>query len=77
MLAGILRDVLGVAQVRPTDNFFDLGGDSVISLQLVARAKKVGLKLTNRQVFECATLADLALAAGRTAAAADLVGGSR
>ncbi|HEV8396811.1 MAG TPA: SDR family NAD(P)-dependent oxidoreductase [Vicinamibacterales bacterium] len=63
VIAAIWSEVLGVARVGAQDNFFDLGGDSVISLQFVAQAKKAGLKLTSKQVFEHQTVEALAAVA--------------
>ena len=63
-LASIWQELLGLAQVGVRDNFFDLGGDSVVSIQLTARARKAGLNITAKQVFENATIAELAAAAG-------------
>jgi aryl carrier-like protein len=65
LIAGLWRDVLGVTDVRATDNFFDLGGDSVMSLQFIAQARKAGLRLTNKQVFEHQTVAAIAAVAVR------------
>ena len=65
-LAGIFRDVLRVARVEPHDDFFELGGDSIQSLHVVSRARRAGLTLTPRDVFEAPTvrlLADRASAA--------------
>jgi amino acid adenylation domain-containing protein/non-ribosomal peptide synthase protein (TIGR01720 family) len=59
-LAAIWQDVLKVPQVGVHDNFFELGGDSILSLQIIARAKRQGLKLTPRQLFEKQTVAQLA-----------------
>ena len=42
------------------DSFFDLGGDSILSIQLVARAKASGLAFTTQDVFEHKTVAALA-----------------
>jgi len=66
-LAAIWRDVLKLDRVSVNDNFFALGGDSIQSIQLVARANRAGLNLTARQVFEQQTIAGLAAVAGRTA----------
>ncbi|WP_454753311.1 amino acid adenylation domain-containing protein [Cupriavidus necator] len=60
MLAAVWEDVLGIAQVGLHDNFFSLGGDSILSLQIVARARLQGWRLTPRQVFEHQTVAALA-----------------
>ena len=42
------------------DNFFDLGGDSILAMQLVGRAREAGLELTTRQVFQHQTVAEMA-----------------
>ncbi len=69
ILAAIWQELLGVEAVGVDDNFFALGGDSIVGLQVVARARKRGLVLTPRQVFEAQTIAELgALAAGASAA---------
>jgi non-ribosomal peptide synthase protein (TIGR01720 family) len=44
------------------DNFFDLGGDSILSIQIVARARQAGLGLSPRDVFQYQTIAELAQA---------------
>ena len=59
-LAAVWREVLGVDKVGRDDNFFALGGDSIISLQIVARARRAGWKLTPRQLFERQSIAQLA-----------------
>lgn len=59
-LAAIWADVLKLEQVGSTDNFFELGGDSILSLQIIARAKRQGIKLTPKQLFEKQTVAALA-----------------
>ncbi len=62
-LAAIWREVLGLERVGVTENFFELGGDSILSLQVVARARRVGLTLTAMQLFEWQTLEGLAAVA--------------
>ncbi|WP_296188800.1 non-ribosomal peptide synthase/polyketide synthase [Pseudomonas sp. UBA1879] len=59
-LAALWQDLLGVQQVGRQDNFFALGGDSILSLQIIARAKKRGIQLSPRQMFERQTIAELA-----------------
>ncbi|MCB8913125.1 amino acid adenylation domain-containing protein [Rhodococcus rhodochrous] len=69
-LARVFADVLGVDRVGTQDSFFALGGDSIMSIQLVARAKAAGLVFSPRDVFEHRTVAALAMAvtpAGPTA----------
>jgi amino acid adenylation domain-containing protein/non-ribosomal peptide synthase protein (TIGR01720 family) len=63
VLARIWERVLGLESAGLRDNFFEAGGDSILSLQVVSRARDAGLLITPQQVFECATLADLAAAA--------------
>ncbi|HEY0603894.1 MAG TPA: amino acid adenylation domain-containing protein, partial [Herpetosiphonaceae bacterium] len=67
-LARIWADTLGLEQVGIHDNFFQLGGDSIISIQVITRANQSGLQLTPRQIFEHQTIAGLARVVGSTAA---------
>jgi amino acid adenylation domain-containing protein/non-ribosomal peptide synthase protein (TIGR01720 family) len=53
-------DVLGVERVGIDDDFFAVGGDSLRSIQVVARARTRGLDVTTREIFECRTAARLA-----------------
>ncbi|MGA4844597.1 amino acid adenylation domain-containing protein [Streptomyces sp. G45] len=59
-LCALFAEVLGVPQVGVDDGFFDLGGDSIMSIQLVGRARRVGLELSVRDIFEHRTVAALA-----------------
>jgi amino acid adenylation domain-containing protein len=59
-LARVWAEVLRVERVGVFDDFFDLGGDSILSLRIVARAAEAGLRVTPRQVFERPTVAALA-----------------
>ncbi|GAB3891991.1 hypothetical protein GCM10029964_066070 [Kibdelosporangium lantanae] len=52
--------MLGVPRVGVEDNFFGLGGDSILSIQLVSRARAAGMRLTSRDVFTHQTVAELA-----------------
>ncbi|WP_189750763.1 condensation domain-containing protein, partial [Streptomyces tendae] len=56
-------DVLGVSGVGIDDSFFDLGGDSIVSIQLVSRARRAGVVITPRDVFTHKTVAALAVVA--------------
>ncbi|WP_155942126.1 condensation domain-containing protein, partial [Mycobacteroides sp. CBMA 326] len=60
ILAGIYAQVLGVEQVGVDDSFFDLGGDSISSMQVVARARAAGLLLRPRDIFVEQTVSRLA-----------------
>ena len=64
MLCGLFAEVLGVERVGIDDNFFELGGDSIVSIQLVSRARRAGLVITPRAVFQHQTVAALAAVAG-------------
>ena len=59
-LAAIWRQVLGLERIGMHDSFFRLGGDSILTIQVVARARQAGLVVTPRQIFEEQTIADLA-----------------
>ncbi|MFJ8198698.1 condensation domain-containing protein, partial [Streptomyces sp. NPDC096152] len=63
-LSRIYRELLNLTTVGVDDSFFDLGGDSIMSIQLVSRARQAGLVITPRQVFEHRTVAALAAVAG-------------
>lgn len=62
-LAKLVAEVLNVHEVTRDDCFFELGGDSVLSIQLVAKANEVGIGITPDQVFEHTTIVELARAA--------------
>ena len=51
--------MLGSKRIGMNDNF-EIGGDSILSIQIVSRAKQVGLQLTPKQIFEHQTIAELA-----------------
>ncbi|MDQ0377608.1 non-ribosomal peptide synthetase [Amycolatopsis thermophila] len=71
VLCRLFGEVLGLDEVGAQDSFFTLGGDSIVSVQLVSRARKAGLTITPRQVFEQRTPAGLAAVAGTAVTAAD------
>ncbi|ODN72182.1 non-ribosomal peptide synthetase [Methylobrevis pamukkalensis] len=62
-LLAIWRDVLGRGDIGVDDNFFDLGGDSVAGMRIVARARARGLMLDPAELFEHQTVAAQAEAA--------------
>jgi amino acid adenylation domain-containing protein/non-ribosomal peptide synthase protein (TIGR01720 family) len=59
-LAQVWATVLNLPQVGIQDNFFALGGDSILSIQVVAKAQQSGLKFTPKQLFQHQTIAELA-----------------
>uniref|UniRef100_UPI0004C5081A non-ribosomal peptide synthetase n=1 Tax=Streptomyces griseus TaxID=1911 RepID=UPI0004C5081A len=60
VITAAYADVLGVERIGVDDDFFAVGGDSLRSIQVVARARARGLDLTTREIFECRTAARLA-----------------
>ena len=60
ILAGIYAQVLGLDRVGVDESFFELGGDSILSMQVVARARAAGLLCRPRDVFVEQTVARLA-----------------
>ncbi|HEY6349469.1 MAG TPA: amino acid adenylation domain-containing protein [Candidatus Angelobacter sp.] len=64
LLCEIWADLLGLPQIGIHDKFFELGGDSILCIQVIARARDAGVQLTVRQMFERQTIAELASAAG-------------
>ncbi|MBO9830638.1 amino acid adenylation domain-containing protein [Xanthomonas sp. A2111] len=63
LLADLFAEVLGVRDISADDSFFDLGGDSIRSIQLVNLARNVCLALTPRDVLMLQNVAALAAAA--------------
>jgi amino acid adenylation domain-containing protein len=60
MLVDIWTEVLSVERVGIYDNFFSLGGDSLLGIQIITRAKQVGIELQPREIFQYPTIAELA-----------------
>ncbi|MGV9408106.1 condensation domain-containing protein, partial [Streptomyces sp. NPDC003667] len=59
-IARIWADVLGIEEVGADDNFFALGGDSILSMQVVSRLRRDGLHVATRDLFTHQTVAELA-----------------
>ncbi|MGW0424957.1 amino acid adenylation domain-containing protein, partial [Streptomyces sp. NPDC003015] len=66
LLCDLFAQALGVETVGVDDGFFDLGGDSILSIQLIGRARAAGIALSVRDVFEHQTPALLAESATGT-----------
>jgi len=61
-LTDIWRQVLGVERVGVGDDFFELGGDSVVATQLLSRVNETfSVKLPLRDLFEAPTVAEMAV----------------
>ena len=69
LLAEIWAQVLGRERVGVHDAFLELGGDSILAIQVVTRAHRAGLRLTPLQLFQHHTIASLAAALDAEAAA--------
>ncbi|WP_420109134.1 amino acid adenylation domain-containing protein, partial [Mycolicibacter arupensis] len=61
-LVGICAELLGLEAIGRSDGFFELGGDSILSVQLAARARAAGLDVDPRMIFEHPTFGELAAA---------------
>ncbi|HEU4454854.1 MAG TPA: amino acid adenylation domain-containing protein, partial [Longimicrobium sp.] len=68
VLARVWADVLRRDAVGAHDDFFEIGGDSILSIQVVARARAAGVRITPRQLFTHPTVAALARVAGAAGA---------
>ncbi|GGP64445.1 non-ribosomal peptide synthetase [Saccharothrix coeruleofusca] len=60
VLCGIVADVLGAPEIGVDDDFFALGGDSITSIAVSTRARRAGVEISPRDVFELRTVAALA-----------------
>jgi len=60
ILADVWCQVLQCDEVSIHDDFFAIGGDSILSLQVIARLKKQSIKLMPRTFFDYPTIAQLA-----------------
>jgi amino acid adenylation domain-containing protein len=62
-LSAIWADVLGMSRVNLDDNFFDIGGNSILAMSMITRAHEAGLRFTPRQLWMHQTIAELATVA--------------
>lgn len=66
ILAQIWREVFHREIFSIHDNFFEVGGDSILSIQIISKANTAGLLLTPKQIFQHQTIAELAAVATTT-----------
>ncbi|MEM7356338.1 MAG: KR domain-containing protein, partial [Acidobacteriota bacterium] len=59
-LVAIWQQEIGFEQVGIHDRFFELGGDSLLGIQVISRCRQAGFELTPKQLFEQPTIAELA-----------------
>jgi len=63
LLSEVWREVLRVEQVGIDDNFFELRGDSILAIQIVAKAGELGVPVTLIHLFQYPTIRELAAVA--------------
>ena len=59
-LVAILSEILGMTDVRPSDNFFEIGGDSITAIQFISKARDAGLDLEVAAISQSSTIAEMA-----------------
>jgi acyl carrier protein len=63
LIANTWSQILGVEQVGVYDNFFDLGGHSLMAIQILSRLRNiVNVEIPLRAMYETPTVANLAMA---------------
>lgn len=60
LISGIWGDVLGIEKVGVQSNYFELGGDSIMSIRVVARITEAGYQLSLKEMFTHQTVRELA-----------------
>lgn len=51
LLCALFAEVLGLRSVGRADDFFELGGDSILATRVAAKARQLGLSLSTRDMF--------------------------
>ena len=72
-LVEIWQEVLGSEPVGITDNFFEIGGDSILSIQIVAKAREAGIIFAPNQLFQYQTIAELVKVIEQTSETTDII----
>ncbi len=60
ILANVWQELLNTEKVGVNDNFFEMGGDSILAIQMIARVRQHGLQITPVQLFKHQTILELA-----------------
>jgi amino acid adenylation domain-containing protein/non-ribosomal peptide synthase protein (TIGR01720 family) len=63
-IAEVWQEIIGVDRVGLHDNFFEIGGDSILAIQIASRAEAAGIHLAPADIFQHPTIAELADVAG-------------
>ncbi|MFH8386634.1 amino acid adenylation domain-containing protein [Kitasatospora sp. NPDC018058] len=66
VLCRLFAEVLGVSDIGVDSDFFALGGDSIVAIQLISGARQAGLRFSPRNLYEARTVSALAATAGAT-----------
>lgn len=69
-MAEIWKEILKRERVGAADNFFEIGGDSILAMQVVAKANQAGIFITVRDVFQYQTVRDIVAHAAQEASLA-------
>ncbi|MFD2726452.1 non-ribosomal peptide synthetase [Hyunsoonleella rubra] len=64
-LLDIWKSIVGIETLGTNDNFFEVGGDSILSIQIIAMARKMGIAIAPNQLFEHQTISELAMFVSR------------
>lgn len=59
-LIGLLKNLLGMDEVRASDNFFEIGGDSITAIQFISQARTAGLTVSIADVTQSSSIAEIA-----------------
>lgn len=60
-LLEIWKNIISINELSTKDNFFEIGGDSILSIQIIAKARKLGIAISPNQIFEHQTISELAM----------------
>jgi fengycin family lipopeptide synthetase B len=69
-IATVWASAFNLPKVSVFDNYFDLGGDSILSIRIASKAAGAGISITSDQIFDHPTIAELAQAVDKARAAA-------
>lgn len=67
LLSEVWKEILGLDTIGIHDNFFEIGGDSILAIQVVAKANQKGLKIVTKQIFQYPTIYQLSRTAVKNA----------
>jgi len=77
-LTEIWEQTIGVSPIGVDQNFFALGGDSIVSIQIISRARRAGIGLKPKHIAQFPTIAELAtITEASGAAQGDGIGGNK